>query len=838
MTRLFDTFEGFGPALALIDEAGRSWSYAALAAEADRVAHALDNRPQLLVIEAANALAPLALYIGALRAGHAVLLAAPGGAARIDGRFAPRFRFHHGADGWTLEDSGIDGPAFHPDLAVLLSTSGSTGSPKLIRLSHANLIANAGSIAEYLALASGERAITSLPPYYSYGMSVLHSHWVAGHAVALTEASVTDPAFWDLVDRHGVTSFAGVPHSYDLLERSGFMSADHPSLRYHTQAGGRLSPEQVRLFADHASERGRRFYVMYGQTEAGPRMAWLPPEAAAAHPDCIGLPVPGGRFALDPLDDAAPGVGELVYHGPNVMMGYALAPEDLAAPAGPPTLRTGDVAMLTDAGYYRIVGRMSRFSKLFGLRIGLDDVEARLREAGHAGAVAGDDRGIVVALTDAAAVEPVTTMLAKALKLPAATIAVRAVDDIPRLPTGKTDYVSILALRGDGDAALDDDAPLRDGIARILGRATIADDEAFVTMGGDSLNYVQVSMLIEGHLGRLPDGWETMPVSELEALDRTTGGMPTLESGIVIRALAILLVVFHHVSEIDMAGAAFALLAVAGANFARFRVPQLETGAVWPAVRSMLLKVALPYYALLTLFFVYLRQLWWPLYGLFNNFTTGFRQNGVPRMQIYWFIETYIGLYLIVCALFLLPPVRRLSRERPWGFAVGLLAITTLLRLAGEFSSGYPMFYKNTPVMLGYVFALGWAIFAARTLAQRIGLALFSVLLCYTLPPAHVLIGRELFLALLMALIFVPRIPVGALFARLFSTLAAASLYIYIAHPLVLQPARKLTGTPMPALAVLPLVALCVIVGILMWRIVGIAETLLPRLASRRTRAG
>ncbi len=214
---------------------------------------------------------------------------------------------------------------------------GSTGSPKLVRLSHENLQANATAIADYLGLRDTDVAATTLPMHYCYGLSVLHSHLAAGAAVYLTEHSVVDPCFWDAVREHRVSSFAAVPYTFDLLDRVGFAEMDLPSLRCVTQAGGRLAPERVRAYAALGRRRGWDLFVMYGQTEATARMAYLPPDLAETSPASIGVPVPGGAFALEPIPELPldPGghdveVGELVYSGANVMLGYATEPADLA----------------------------------------------------------------------------------------------------------------------------------------------------------------------------------------------------------------------------------------------------------------------------------------------------------------------------------------------------------------------------------------------------------------------------------------------------------------------------------------------------------------------------
>ena len=223
----------------------------------------------------------------------------------------------------------------HPDLALLLSTSGSTGSPKLVRLSHDNLRCNAASIADYLGLTPDDRAITSLPMHYCYGLSVVHSHLLVGAGLVLTDLSVVDECFWRLAEDAGATSFAGVPYTFEQLERSGFTERALPSLRYVTQAGGRMAPERVGRWRDHGRRSGWDLVVMYGQTEATARMAWLPPDRADAHPEAVGIPIPGGSFRLEPVDEVdEPGVGELVYAGPNVMQGYAVSAADLARGSG------------------------------------------------------------------------------------------------------------------------------------------------------------------------------------------------------------------------------------------------------------------------------------------------------------------------------------------------------------------------------------------------------------------------------------------------------------------------------------------------------------------------
>ncbi|HYH35226.1 MAG TPA: AMP-binding protein, partial [Nocardioides sp.] len=311
--------------LLAVRTAGESLTYADLARRVEDTAARLGATRRLVLVEGANSIDALVAHLAALTSGHVVLLAAPGRPAeQLAEAWDPDVVVR---DGRLVERRDGTRHDLHPDLALLLSTSGSTGSPKLVRLSADNLRSNAASIATYLGLTPQDRAITSLPMHYCYGLSVLHSHLLVGAAVVLTDLSVVDDCFWRLAAEAGASSFAGVPYTFELLERSGFDARRVPTLRYVTQAGGRLDPSRVRDWSARGRRAGWDLVVMYGQTEATARMAWLPPELAVEHPGSIGVPVPGGDFRIEPVPEASePGVGELVYRGPNVMMGYAESP--------------------------------------------------------------------------------------------------------------------------------------------------------------------------------------------------------------------------------------------------------------------------------------------------------------------------------------------------------------------------------------------------------------------------------------------------------------------------------------------------------------------------------
>ncbi|MGE4364545.1 MAG: AMP-binding protein, partial [Mycolicibacterium sp.] len=299
MSPLVDHLRSHGDRPAVLT-ADQQLNYRELAEMVESFAHTLGRRRRLVLLETRNDVATLVRYLGALAGRHVVL---PVPAGRDHTNLITTYRPDVVIDAAGVHVRSEAAHELHDDLALLMSTSGSTGSPKLVRLSRTNLTANAGSIAEYLQIRETDRAATTLPMSYCYGLSVVHSHLLVGAALIMTEQSVADDDFWELFTRHRGTTFAGVPYTFELLDRIGFASMRLPHLRYVTQAGGRMPPERVREYAALADRRGWQLFVMYGATEATARMAYLPPDLALTRSNAIGRPVPGGSFSLEPLDE-------------------------------------------------------------------------------------------------------------------------------------------------------------------------------------------------------------------------------------------------------------------------------------------------------------------------------------------------------------------------------------------------------------------------------------------------------------------------------------------------------------------------------------------------------
>jgi acyl-coenzyme A synthetase/AMP-(fatty) acid ligase len=340
----------------------------------------------------------------------------------------------------------------NPALALLLSTSGSTGSPKLVRLTRENITANASSIREALGIEEDHFPVAHLPLHYSYGLSVLNSHLLAGARILLTNLGLMTAGFWDAIRRYEANSFSGVPYTYQMLRRLDLDKVHASSLLTFTQAGGKLDPQHIAHFHERVTRRGGTFWVMYGQTEATARMTILPASELPRKLDSAGKAIPRGRLSIrtenGEVISGANATGELLYEGPNVMMGYAHTRDDLArGDELQGRLETGDRASVDEEGFVTILGRSKRDAKLFGLRVNLDELEAFVKPAGPAAAVSGDDRVVIFCeFGDEEHLQSIRGELAARLRINGSAFQFRRIDQLPTNASGKIDYEQLRKL--------------------------------------------------------------------------------------------------------------------------------------------------------------------------------------------------------------------------------------------------------------------------------------------------------------------------------------------------------------------------------------------------------
>lgn len=346
---------------------------------------------------------------------------------------------------YSLIHTGFPSQEINPELQLCLTTSGSTGSPKLVRLSEKNLQSNAESIAEYLKIDENERPVTSLPMYYSYGMSVINSHLIKGATILLTDKAVMQREFWSFIKEQKATSISGVPYTYEMLKRLRFFRMELPDLKTMCQAGGKLNAVYVKEYVDFAETNGKQFIVMYGQTEAAPRMSYLPADKAVEKNASIGIAIPGGKLMVMDADGneiTTPETdGELVYKGENVCLGYAESRADLAkGDENHGELHTGDIAKFDEDGFFYITGRMKRFVKIWGNRTNLDATEQLVKAITPNCACGGVDDLITVFVTEDGLEEQIKALLVEKTGFNPRAFQVKKIDAIPVKTSGKIDY--------------------------------------------------------------------------------------------------------------------------------------------------------------------------------------------------------------------------------------------------------------------------------------------------------------------------------------------------------------------------------------------------------------
>lgn len=443
--------------IAVIDDSGEQLTYGDLCDFSEEFKTHLPKR-SLLFLLAENCNGSLLGYIASLSNGMVPLIISAKTEeslyATLYGLYQPEYLWVpegmaeklggekvFGSHGYSLLKTGNGPVAMHPDLALLLPTSGSTGSPKLVRHSLRNIEANADNVRRLFQLDATEKAMAILPMHYTMGLSVIASHLLAGATLLLSGRSLLDKGFWAMLKE--ATSFTGVPYSYELLMKMRFTRMDLPNLHIITQGGGKLTEETFQALAQYAHEKGKKFIATYGQSECTARMAYLPAELALEKTCSIGIAEPGGMLSIvdaegnETFDGEA--TGEMVYRGENVTMGYANNLSDLLkGDENHGVMHTGDLARRDKDGCYFIIGRLKRFLKIFGLRIGLDEVEHLVKEEFKTDCYCkGDDEKLVVLVTKPELLTTLPAFIEEKTHLFHKNIEIVLVDAILRNEAGK-----------------------------------------------------------------------------------------------------------------------------------------------------------------------------------------------------------------------------------------------------------------------------------------------------------------------------------------------------------------------------------------------------------------
>jgi acyl-CoA synthetase (AMP-forming)/AMP-acid ligase II len=798
---------GSADRIAITDVTG-SLSYGELTARAARRSQEWGQR-QLVMLRLGSDIESVVSYLAVLFGGHVAIVVGPGQenlTHRVQAVYAPSLVA--GPDGW--ERTGAATPEMHPDLQLLMSTSGSTGSPKLVRLSKRNLTANTQDIVAMLGLASTDRTITTLPVSYCYGLSVLNSHLAVGATVYLSSMSVADHCFWADFDKVKPTTIAAVPYTLQLLESIDWQARDTSSLRLVTVAGGAVPDADQTRWREYSSSASFDFVTMYGQTEATARMAVLKPEDY--RPGRTGMVTPSGHFRLDQTADSRPGVGEVIYSGPNVMMGYASICGDLARSAEHDELRTGDLGRLID-GYLEICGRRRDFLKVCGLRVDIATARDGLASLGWSTAISavGDRLGVLIEGANVGA--QLGQAITEHTGLPPAATVVRICERLPRTRNGKIDFAAVEGLLREADPDPDPD-PKDSRAARQDSQSADVDPAAdraavtglvqetyrdvlalsrppetfasFISLRGDSLSYVATSTRLQQAGVALPTGWQHLTIAELVANSaRTATTQPhgwrrfltPVENTVALRAIAIVLVVGSHIDIFELVGGAHLLLVIAGLNLATFQLAQPERRLFLSNVGRSVGRLLLP--IMLWLVPVWLIATEYGASVLLVNNLVG-PPGDSPEWR-YWFLEAVL-LFIVLTALIIgTPRVWSIWQSRPALVGSGLfIASLGWLLLTDRPAAGPGELF--TPAVTAWMFALGLTLAAIRDKHPAVKWTLAAVVAGVSIVYFGASVRLPVFLIGVGVLMWVPRIQLPRFLTPVVAAVATASLGIYLTH--------------------------------------------------------
>ena len=331
--------------------------------------------------------------------------------------------------------------SINKDLALMLTTSGSTGSKKFVRLSHQNINDNTKNIVKYLKIEENQKTITTMPPYYTYGLSIINTHLYAGASIFITNMSVVEKKFWKNFEEQKITSFGGVPYFYEIIKKLSFNKMHFPNLKYFTQAGGPLNRELTKYFMNYAEKNNVDFIIMYGQIEATSRMTYLPYKILKKKIGSIGKPIPGGKIRLQSEKSDNDKKGEIIYEGKNVSLGYSTNYKDLKkGDENKGILKTGDLAKKDKNGYLFIIGRKSRNIKLFGHRVNLDEIETILQKKGHNCLCLGQDNKITIFSRKKRNVTEIIQFLSKLMNVHSTCFNFKYIKTFPLSSNNKISY--------------------------------------------------------------------------------------------------------------------------------------------------------------------------------------------------------------------------------------------------------------------------------------------------------------------------------------------------------------------------------------------------------------
>ena len=708
------------------------------------------------------------------------------------------------------------------DIAQIVFTSGTTGRPKGIILTHDALADTTLRLIDVQRLTSSVREYVGVPPNYSFGLGRYRAVAAVGGESFMPAHGFDPSEIGRMLRNREINALSAVPTLMRvLIDQADLIGTAGRNMRWieiGSQHMTRAEKESVKAIFPEA-----RIIQHYGLTEASRTTFLNISEISGCQLESVGRPIGETEIGLSPE-------GCVRIRGPHVArewIGFDGVSQLLDQDGW---LTTNDLGTIEN-GFLYFQGRADDLINFGGIKLVPDLIEDRLRSRYAAPprlAVArindplrGD--GVLVATDDADV--RVDTLRSLTLDVLASFgvaagdgLCVAAVSKLPFTATGKIQRQAL----ADTFAAEFVDPPIGltaddQSMSEVLQafrlafpRRVVGRGDSLMSLGGDSLAHVSIFSRLDEPAGRLPVAWEDYSIADLEILLSAAPSVPTtrstwrlMNSEIVLRAAAVSLIVAHHALRRDLGGGIDVLLLLVGFNLARFQTKRLASPRRWSLVRDMILKMVVPYYLLLILFAVaFHHSVSAADVFLVSNFEGRFNS---LEMAALWFVPAYLQSILILAVLATAAPVRRSIAERPSLFGYALLAGTLLIKLLALLIFAHGSLLGRTPDQFLYIVALGWCIYEARSTTARLLSA--AVALAVMLLDGTGIAGRwfgfdgrwhttALFGATLI-LLYLPVIQLPRLLGTAAVRVAMASLMIYMTHPLLIRLLTPLFRQPL-----------------------------------------
>ena len=327
----------------------------------------------------------------------------------------------------------------HKDLCLLMSTSGTTGSPKFVKISYDNLHHNTNSICRFLKVKNTDTTITTLQPNYTYGLSIINTHINKGARIILNNDSLIQKNFWEKCNKFKVNSFGGVSFMYEMLQKLRFEKISTTNLKYITHAGGKLNKTLHKYILNVCDIKSLKFISMYGQTEATSRISYLPWKYSNTKISSIGKAIPGGKLFIKNNKNK----GEICYRGKNIMIGYAKDYNDLKKKEIIKTLYTGDYGRKDKDNFFYIDGRKDRFIKFYGHRINLDEIDQYLKDNNFFTVTIFKNDKFIIYFENNYNIDEIKKKIIDKLKITKKFIQIKKIKSIPTTVSGKVKFYKL-----------------------------------------------------------------------------------------------------------------------------------------------------------------------------------------------------------------------------------------------------------------------------------------------------------------------------------------------------------------------------------------------------------